>query len=106
MAPRAECAEHFAMTHAVSTSRLDDDAQQLHWEAHVSRPLRELFRRLPTLEGFRVRSDFSVADVSATGSPNGTSHPRLRLSVMHALVELAECDSRALALMRGRSFSR
>jgi hypothetical protein len=75
-------------------------------ESKVTRHVRELFDRLPGLETFRLRSDLALADVSVAGFPGRTPSGRMRVIVMQALVELAECDSDALMLMRGRTFSR
>ena len=72
----------------------------------VTRHLRELFNRLPTLAGFRLRSDLMVADVSSVGCSNGTTIRRLHVSLMQVFVELAECDPEAIVLMRGRTFAR
>ena len=72
----------------------------------VTRHLRELFNRLPTLAGFRLRSDLMVADVSVVSWSNGTPIRRLHVIVMQALVELAECHPEAVELMRGRTFAR
>lgn len=94
------------MTHAVSTRSGDDDAQRQDMEALVTRQLRGLFNRLPTLAGFRLRSDLMVADVSVVSGSNCTPIRRLHVSVMQALVELAECDPEAIVLMRDRTFAR
>lgn len=94
------------MTHAVSAGSGDDDAQWQHTEALVTRFVRELFNRLPTLAGFRVRSDLMVADVSIVGCSSPLSSRRLHVSAMQAFVELTECDPEAIALMRGRAFAR
>jgi hypothetical protein len=72
----------------------------------VSRHLRDLFNRLPTLAGFRLRMDLMVADVSIVGRSNCIAMRRLQVSLMQAFVELAECDPEAISLMRGRSFAR
>ena len=72
----------------------------------VTRHLRELFNRLPTLAGFRLRSDCTVADVSTVGCPDYVPIQRLRVRVMLAVVELAECDPGAIVLMQGRTFAR
>ena len=93
------------MIHAVSTRSRDDDTQQ-HTEVLVSRQLRGLFNRLPTLAGFRLRSDLMVTDVSIVNGSSCAPSRRLHVSVMQALVELAECDPEAIALMRGRTFAR
>jgi hypothetical protein len=75
-------------------------------EAHVTRHLRNLFNRLPALAGFRLRSDCTVADVSIVRCSDYVPIQRLRVSVMRAVVELAECDPGAIVLMRGRTFAR
>jgi hypothetical protein len=72
----------------------------------VTRHLRDLFNRLPTLAGFRLRNDLMVADVSIIGCTNRTPVQRVQVSLMQAFVELAECDPAAIAIMRGRSFAR
>ena len=94
------------MTYAISTRSRDDGAQQQHMEAFVRRRLRGLFNCLPTLAGFRLRSDLMVADVSVVSGSNCTAIRRLHVSVMQALVELAECDPEAIVLMRGHAFAR
>ena len=72
----------------------------------VTRHLRELFDRLPTLAGFRLRNDLMVADVAIVAGANSAPTRRLQVSLMQAFVELAECDPEAIALMRGRTFAR
>jgi hypothetical protein len=72
----------------------------------VTRHLRQLFNRLPMLAGFRLRSDCMVTDVSIIGCLDHGPMQRLHVSVMQAVVELAECDPGAIVLMRGRSFAR
>jgi hypothetical protein len=72
----------------------------------VTRHLRELFDRLPTLAGFRLRSDCTVADVSIVDGPDCVPIQRLHVRVMQAVVELAECDPGAMVHMRGRAFAR
>jgi hypothetical protein len=72
----------------------------------VTRHLRDLFNRLPTLAGFRLRSDCTVADVSIVGCSSYIPIQRLHVFVMQAFVELAECDPKAIELMRGRTFAR
>src|SRR5688500_12102132 len=94
------------MTHAVSTPSRDDEAPWQHEEALVTRHLRDLFNRLPTLAGFRLRSDLVVTDVSVVGCSNRVPIRRLHVSLMQAFVELAECDPEAIARMRGRTFAR
>jgi hypothetical protein len=94
------------MLHAVSAKFEDGEAQWQHLEVRVTRHLRELFDRLPTLAGFRLRSDLMVAEVSIVGCPNPMQIRRLQVSVMRVFVELAECDPEVIALMRGRTFAR
>ena len=72
----------------------------------VTRHLRELFNRLPMLAGFSLRSDCMVTEVSAVGCPEDAPIQRLHVSVMQAVVELAESDPGAIVLMRGRTFAR
>ena len=81
-------------------------AQWQHKEAPVARYVRELFNRLPTLAGFRLRSDLMVADVSIVGCSKSLSILRLHVRVMQAVVELEECDPGAIVLLRGRTFAR
>jgi hypothetical protein len=88
------------------TAQSRNDAQRQRMEALVTRHLRELFNRLPTLAGFQLRSDLMVADVSAVGWSNCTPIRRLHVTVMQALVELEECHPEAVELMRGRIFAR
>jgi hypothetical protein len=96
------------MAHVVSVSRIgDDDAQRQRIEALVTRHVRELFNRLPTLAGFALRSDLMVADVAVvSGSSNRAAIRRLHVIVMRALVELAECHPETVVFMRGRTFAR
>lgn len=75
-------------------------------EALVTRHMRELFNRLPTLAGFRLRSDFVVTDLACNDSPGRITIRSLYPRVMHAIVELAETHPEALQLMRGRRFAR
>jgi hypothetical protein len=94
------------MTHVVSTPSRDDEAPGLILAPPVTRQLREIFTRLPALAGFHLRSDLTVADVSLVSGAKGASRRRLQVSLMQALVELAECDREAMACLRGRSFAR
>jgi len=75
-------------------------------ESNVTRHVRELFDRLPGLERFRLRSDLALAEVSIAGTVGRIPSGRMHVIVMQALVELAECDSEAFVLMRGRTFAR
>jgi hypothetical protein len=94
------------MTYTVSMRSVDEDAQRQPMDARVARRLRELFARLPALAAFRLRTDLMVADVAAVDESNGNPIWRLHVCVTQALVELAECEPEALALMRGRTFER
>ena len=82
------------------------DAHRQHTEALVARYLRLMFNRLPTLAGFRLRTDLLVADVSFNSSPGCTASRSLYPRVMQSVVELAETHPEALQLMRGRTFAR
>lgn len=75
-------------------------------ESRVTRHVRELFDRLPSLEAFRLRSDLALAEVSVASFSSGIPSGRMHVIVMQALVELAECDAEALVLMRDRTFAR
>ena len=94
------------MTPAPSTSSTHGDSQRPCDESAVSRRLHSLFNRLPALAGFRLRTDLMVVDVSAVSGTCSTSVGRLHVTVMRALVELAECDPEAFTLMRGHTFAR
>ena len=94
------------MTYAAVTAQGEIDARGPRRDAPVMRHLRQLFDRLPALASFRLRSDFMVAEVSLVNGCGRTSNRRLHVSLMQALVELAECDPEAIALMRGRKFAR
>jgi hypothetical protein len=75
-----------------------------HIEAHVVHHVRELFRRLPMLAGFWLRSDLD-AEVSFVNC-TGRTRQALYDEVMRSLVALAEERPEAVALMRGRTFAR
>lgn len=94
------------MTYTVSTQTGDSHVRRQRMDAHVTCHLHDLFDRLPALAGFRLRSDLMVADVSVVSCSGCVSIRRLHVSVMRALVELAECDPEAIGLMRGRTFAR
>ena len=83
-----------------------NETHRQHTEALVARYLRLLFNRLPTLAGFRLRTDLIVADVSFKSSPDCTASRSLYPRVMQSVVELAETHPEALQLMRGRTFAR
>jgi hypothetical protein len=93
------------MRHGVSARRIHgDDAQRKRTEALVTRHLHDLFERLPTLAGFRLRDDLMVDDLAVVSWP-GTGR-YLDEIVMRSLVELAERHPEAVELMRGRTFAR
>lgn len=96
------------MAHEVTvpTPSQNGGSQRLYAQPAVARPLRDLFERMPDLAGFRVRSDLMVADVTAVGCPASARSRRLHVSVMRALVELAECNPEAISIMRGHAFAR
>jgi hypothetical protein len=94
------------MNYAAVTAQGQIDAQAPRKDAQVTRHLRQLFDRLPQLASFRLRCDFMVAEVSLVSGSASTTNRRLHVSLMQALVELAECDPEAIALMRGRKFAR
>ena len=75
-------------------------------ESLVTSHLCELFNRLPTLSGFRLRDDFTLADLSVFTWPGITPRRGIDGVVMKSLVELAECHPEAVVLMRGRTFVR
>jgi hypothetical protein len=106
MATRASAAYLGGMTSALTTSCSSGDTRHTRVEPAVARHLRALFGCLPTLAGFRIRSDLMVVDVSATGASGGTSIRRLQVRVMQAIVEWTECDPEAVMLLRGRTFAR
>ncbi len=83
-----------------------DDAQRRHAEAIVSRHVRELFKLLPRLSGFRLGADLTVVDVSVSTSLAVSAPRGLYPVVMQAIVELAECHPEAVQIMRGRTFAR
>ena len=73
-------------------------------EAIITRHVRELFKRVPALLGFRLEADLTVADLTAGSSPPASRG--LYPTVMRLIVELAECHPEALQHMRQRSFAR
>jgi hypothetical protein len=93
------------MRHAVSTRIPNDDAQRKRIEALVARHLRKLFELVPALAGFRLQDDFMVADLVVFGWADAAGL-RLEGIVMRSLVDLAERNPEAVALMRGRTFAR
>ena len=82
-----------------------DDARRQQIEAIVARHMRELFKRLPMLSGFWLRSDLD-AEVSFFTWPACSASQGLYEEVIHTLVDLAEEHPEALQLMRGRTFAR
>jgi hypothetical protein len=93
------------MALAVTTRIPEDGSQRQDVQPVVIRHLRTIFDRMPDLAAFRVRSDFTVVDVTAVSSTPPRIQ-RLHVNVMRALVELAECDPEAISLMRGHVFAR
>jgi hypothetical protein len=87
-------------------SENQDETQRHHSEAIVMRHVRELFKLLPRLTGFRMGPDLTVADVTGCSSPDCASARGLYPLVMQSIVELAECHPEAVQLMRGRTFAR
>ena len=87
-----------------SEQRLNEEGRQ-HIEAIVARHLRELFKRLPMLSGFWLRSNLD-AEVSFFTWPDCSAGRHLYEEVMQTLVDLAEENPEALQLMRGRTFAR
>jgi len=75
-------------------------------EAIVTRHVRELFKLLPRLSGFRLGADLTVVDVSVSTSPPLPAPRGLYHFVMQSMVELAECHPEAVQLMGGRTFAR
>lgn len=81
-------------------------AERQYEEAIVSRHVRELFKSVPRLSGFRLGADLTVVDVSASTSPSFPSSRGLFPLVMQSIVELTECHPEAVQHMRGRTFAR
>jgi hypothetical protein len=88
-----------------STQHSNEVCRQ-HTEAVVARHASELFKRLPMLSGFWLRSDLEVADLSVFTWPGYTAGPDLYDEVTESLVQLAEEFPEAVQLMRGRTFAR
>ena len=80
--------------------------QSPHTEAIITRHLRDLFKQLPALSGFRLRVDLAVSDVSMCGPAPRHATQGLYPLVMQSIVELAECHPEALQHMRQRTFAR
>ena len=80
-----------------------NEARRQHTEAIVARHVRELFKRLPMLTGFWLRSD--PTEVSVYTWP-GWGTKGICEEVMRSLVALAEELPEAIQLMRGRAFAR
>ncbi len=87
-----------------SEQRLNE-ARRQHVEAIIARHVRELFKRLPMLSGFWLRSNLD-AEVTFFTWPICNAGRRPYEEVMHTLVDLAEEHPEALQLMRGRTFAR
>jgi len=87
-----------------SEQRLSEARQ--HAEAIVARHVRQLFQRLPMLSGFWLHPDLKVAELTVFTWPGYTAGRDLYEQVMQSLLDLAEEDSEAVQLMRGRTFAR
>ena len=72
----------------------------------VESHLAALFRRLPMLCGFTLRSDFEVTEVTVHTWPGYTAGADLYEDLMEGLSDLAEEMPDAVLLMRGRTFAR
>jgi len=88
-----------------SEQRLSE-ARRQHAEAIVARHVRQLFQRLPMLSGFWLHPALKVAELTVFTWPGYTAGRDLYEEVMQSLVDLAEEDSEAVQLMRGRTFAR
>ncbi len=75
-------------------------------EAVVARHVHELFKRLPMLSGFWLRSDLKVAELSIFTWSGYSAGRDLYEEVMQSLVDLAEEHPEAVQLMRARTFAR
>ena len=82
------------------------EARRLHIEAIVAQHVHQLFQRLPMLSGFWLHPDLKVAELTVFTWPGYTAGRDLYEEVMQSLVDLAEEDSEAVQLMRGRTFAR
>ena len=82
------------------------EARRQHIEAIVARHVHELFKRLPMLAGFWLRSDLELEELSVFSWPGYTAGRELYEEVMLSLVELADERPDAVQLMRGRTFAR
>ena len=89
---------------ATNASATLPETRSRYTEAVVTRYVRELFKRVPALLGFRLEADLTVADLTAGNSPPASRV--LYPAVMRLVVELAECHPEALQHMRQRSFAR
>jgi hypothetical protein len=78
----------------------------MHTEAIVTRRVRELFKLLPRLSGFRLGADLAVIDVSVSTFPAFPARRGLYPFLMQAIVELAKSHPEAVRLMRDRTFAR
>lgn len=87
-------------------SAAQDEIRRQYTEAILIRHLRELFKLLPRLSGFRLGADLTVVDVSVSSSPAVPARRGLYPSLIQAIVELAECHPETVQLMRGRTFAR
>jgi len=78
----------------------------MNTEAIVTRHVRELFKLLPRLSGFKLGADLNLVDLSVNTAPAFPERRGLYASVMQWIIELAECNPEAVQLMRGRTFAR
>jgi hypothetical protein len=84
----------------------EESPERERMESLVTTHLCELFNRLPALSGFRLRDDFTLADLSVFTWPGIKPRRGIDGVVMQSLVELAECHPEAVVHMRGRTFVR
>jgi hypothetical protein len=89
-----------------TSDRSQDQVRRQYAETIVTRHVREMFGRHPTLAGFHLRRDLMVAELAAFSWPGHTASRDLHELVMHSLIELAELHPEAVQLMRGRTFAR
>ena len=88
-----------------SEQRLSE-ARRQQTEAIVARHMHGLFKRLPMLSGFWLRTDLELAELSVFTWAGYTAGRDLYEEVMQSLVEFAEECPEAVQLMLGRTFAR
>jgi len=74
-------------------------------ERDVASRMAALFRRWPGLGGFAVRDGY-VSDIACYPEPTEEDAADLREDIADALVELLDERPEAVALVRGRTFTR